>query len=37
MGKLVTRRDFLKASAVGALGAAATAALRVGSLAEESK
>ena len=37
MGKLVTRRDFLKASAVGALGAAATAALGVGSLTEESK
>ena len=36
MSKLVTRRDFLKVSAMGALGAAATAVLGTG-LAEEAK
>jgi len=37
MSKLVTRRDFLKVSAMGALGAAATAVLGTAGMAEEAK
>ena len=37
MSKFVTRRDFLKVSAVSALGAAATAAFGAGALAEDAK
>ncbi|MBR0368013.1 MAG: FMN-binding protein, partial [Clostridia bacterium] len=37
MSRFVTRRDFLKVSAVSALGAAATAAFGAGALAEDAK
>ena len=37
MSKLVSRRDFLKVTGLGALGAAAGAALGAGALAEEAK